>query len=83
MGCVVAAACGYCCGVERVVGDAEDGVGVRVEVGDRVVLELDFFLWCGGWVGVFVLVVLLLHWVVWVIGDDFGGFGRVEESFIV
>ncbi len=40
--CVITGAGGYEVGVEGVLGNAEDGVAVGVEVGEGVVLKLNF-----------------------------------------
>lgn len=64
--------------MKRVLGYAEDGGGVGVEVGGGVILELDFLV--GG-----LFFGVGIHWVVRfvVVGDFFGGFSGVEEGRVV
>ena len=78
VGCVVAAACCYCRRMDRVIGDAEYGVGMVVKVCDRVVLELDLLL------SVFIVTIIVqVHWVIWIVGHDLCCFRGVEKRFII
>ena len=62
------------------LGYREDGVCVLVEVGDGVILKLDFVL--GGYVVGFVVGVRI-HWVVGILLDFLCCFGGVEKRRVI